>query len=227
MKKIIVLNNKCNFTKNEFLRYLKELKKIDYNFILAPSYPYLALVDDITLASQDVSEFYGGSYTGCVSASQLKSLGVKYAIIGHSERIKYFKENSNCLRNKIEKCLQLDITPILCMSETVDIKDGVSNNIVQKLNSVLGKIKKEDRKKVIIAYEPYWAIGTNKLPNKECLEKILSKIKENYKENKILYGGSVNLETINILNNIKDIDGYLIGTLSLYPDELKELVEFV
>ncbi len=224
MRKMIVLNSKSNFTKDEYIKYLKELKKIKYDFVLAPSYPYLALTSGIALASQDISQFPSGAYTGEVSGNALKSLGVKYAIIGHSERVKYFNENGKILREKIERCLENDITPILCMSETVDVTKGVSNNIVQKLNNVIGRLKEKDRKKVIIAYEPYWAIGTNKMPTLECLNKIFGKIKENFKENKVLYGGSVNLETIKTLKKVDLIDGYLIGSLSLNIDSLKELI---
>ncbi len=225
MRKMIVLNLKSNLTLDEYKEYLKKLQNVKYPFVLAPSYPYLALTKDFTLASQNISPFKMGSYTGEVSGEMLKSLNVKYAIIGHSERIKYFNENGKILREKIKRCLENDITPILCMSETFDVTKGVSNNIVQKLNNVIGRLSKSEREKVIIAYEPYWAVGTNKMPTQECLNKIFGKIKENFKENKVLYGGSVNLETIDTLKKITLIDGYLIGSLSLDINELCKLLE--
>ncbi len=225
MEKIIILNNKSNLTKDEFNNYLKKLKKIKYNFILAPSMCYLPLVDNIDLATQDVSEFEEGAYTGCVAASQLKSLNVKYSLIGHSERIKYFRESNICLKNKIKHLLDNNITPVLCMSETVNIKKGISNNIMQKLNNVLKYFTKEELEKIIIAYEPYWAIGTNEIPNEECLNKIFGKINNKYPNTKVIYGGSVNKETLKILKNINLIDGYLLGTLSLKVDELNNLLE--
>ena len=116
--KLIVLNNKSNFVKDEYLKYIKELENLNNsNIILCPSTCYLSIETNLTLGSQNVSSYNSGSYTGEVNAKQLKSLGVKYSIVGHYEREHYFKESLDDIKEKIKRLLENDITPIVCVGE--------------------------------------------------------------------------------------------------------------
>ena len=213
--KLIVLNNKCHFNKKEFLLYIEELKKINNgNIVICPSSCYLSLVDDITLGSQDVSSYNNGAYTGEVSAEQLKSLNVKYCLVGHYERILYNHESINDIKNKIFNLLNNDITPIVCVSE---------KNTIENLDILLSDVT--DKTKIIIAYEPTYAIGGHELPTKEHIEEVFNLIKEKYNDTKLLYGGSITSDNINIIKDINTIDGYLLGNLSLDISNLDKFLQ--
>lgn len=226
---LIILNNKCNLNKEEFEVYYNNLKNIvsSHSLILCPSNIYLNKVDcsNLLLGSQNVSGFGNGAYTGEISANQLKSLGVEYTIVGHSERRKYQREDDFLINQKIKELLDQNITPILCVGETKEEKEK---------NQTLDKIQKEleeclnslpNKEKVIIAYEPIWAIGTGNTLTKKEIEDILLKIKEYYPTNKLIYGGSVNEKNIEELKNTKVIDGFLLGGLSLKVEQLKLFLE--
>lgn len=228
---LIILNNKCNLNKEEFDCYYDNLRSLVscHQLVLCPSNIYLEKVNlsHISLGSQNVSGFGNGSYTGEISANQLKSLGVEYTIVGHSERRKYQKEDNHMINQKIKELLDQNITPILCVGETEEEKES---------NQTLNKIQKEleeclngfsNKEKVIIAYEPIWAIGTGNTLTKKEIEDILLKIKENYPSNKLIYGGSVNEKNIEQLKDSTVMDGFLLGGLSLKIEELKLFLEKV
>jgi len=226
---IVMLNNKCHFTKDEFIKYQEELQKIDkYNntLILCPSNIYLALFEstDISLASQNVSKFDNGAHTGEVSALQLSSLKVKYSLVGHSERREEEKENDEDIALKIEKLNNYGIKPVLCIGETLNIrKSGETNSFLLKQISSALKNNKINLENLIIAYEPRWAIGTGVIPTKEEIEEVVNFIKSNYPV-KVLYGGSVNEKNVTSLNS-SVIDGYLLGGISLEPKKLQQLLK--
>lgn len=219
---LVVLNNKCNFNLDEYLDYQNKLKNINFknDIVLCPSSVYLSNfeLENVFLGSQNVSPFNDGAYTGEVSARQLKSLNVKYCLVGHSERRVYFKENNEIMKNKIEQLLENEIIPIYCVGE---LEKSSDNNELDEELKILEEIRNNE--KIIIAYEPLWAIGTGIQPNINELEKIIKLIKEKFPNNKVLYGGSVNENSIvNLKSEL--IDGYLLGGVSLHPDRISMLL---
>lgn len=219
---LVVLNNKCNFNLDEYLDYQNKLKNLNFknDIVLCPSSVYLSNfeLENVFLGSQNVSPFNDGAYTGEVSARQLKSLNVKYCLVGHSERRVYFKENNEIMKNKIEQLLENEIIPIYCVGE---LEKNSDNNELDEELKILEEIRNNE--KTIIAYEPLWAIGTGIQPNINELEKIIKLIKEKFPNNKVLYGGSVNEDSIvNLKSEL--IDGYLLGGVSLHPDRISMLL---
>ena len=231
--KLIVGNFKMNLLIDDINNYLKELSNQDFfNVVYCPSYIYLSnfIDNNLVVGAQDVSSHENGAYTGEVSATQLKQLWVKYAIIGHSERRKYFNE-SDILLDKVKICLKEGIIPIFCIGETKEEynNDETLSVLKNQLDLVLGKVNLDD---VIIAYEPIWSIGTGLIPSNEEISKVIDYIKEyiynNCKVNvKVLYGGSVNNQNIFELEKVNNIDGYLIGGCSVKADEFIKLVKFI
>lgn len=224
---IVVLNNKSNLDKKEFMEYQNELKKIEssYQLVICPSQVYLNSIDLPTfdLGSQNVSSYHQGAYTGEIYAHQLKSLDVKYCLVGHSERRKYQRETNKDINEKIKRLLEEEITPILCIGETKEQKDSKKTKsvLLSELNECLSGINNND---IIIAYEPIWAIGTGITPTKDEVEDVLKEIKKVYQKNKLIYGGSLNQENIVEFKTSDLIDGYLLGGLSLKPQELKDFI---
>ena len=226
---IIVLNNKSNFTKEEFNNYLVELKKVntDFQMILCPTFMNIPLANsnEFVLASQDVSPYEDGAHTGEVSARQLKDLGVKCSLVGHSERREFESEEELYL--EIKQLFKEEMIPILCIGETKEERD---NNLVKEvlnkqLENVVNKLEYEEQEKLIIAYEPVWSIGTGIIPSNEEIEEVLTYIKSYLPNTKILYGGSVNEENIDTLKEISLVDGYLLGGLSLEPKRLQKFLD--
>ena len=227
---IIALNNKSNLTKEEFLKYKENIQKLNFktsNVILIPSNIYLAAanIPNISLGSQNVSMYEMGPHTGEVSASQLRQLGVSYCLVGHSERRKEQHETNIEIRNKIKNLLNQGIIPILCIGETKEEKNTAHTVIYQELQEALIGLTEEELKKVIIAYEPVWSIGTGLIPTSTEIESIVTKIKETYPNNLVLYGGSVTLENIEKLTQENAVDGYLLGGLSLQLDKVQILID--
>lgn len=224
---IVVLNNKSNLDKKEFMEYQNELKKIEssYQLVICPSQVYLNSIDLPTfdLGSQNVSSYHQGAYTGEIYAHQLKSLDVKYCLVGHSERRKYQRETNKDINEKIKRLLEEEITPILCIGETKEQKDSKKTKsvLLSELNECLSGINNND---IIIAYEPIWAIGTGITPTKDEVEDVFKEIKKVYLKNKLIYGGSLNQENIVEFKTSYLIDGYLLGGLSLKPQELKDFI---
>ena len=224
---IVVLNNKSNLDKKEFMEYQNELKKIEssHQLVICPSQVYLNSIDLPTfdLGSQNVSSYHQGAYTGEIYAHQLKSLDVKYCLVGHSERRKYQRETNKDINEKIKRLLEEEITPILCIGETKEQKDSkrTKSVLLSELNECLAGINNND---IIIAYEPIWAIGTGITPTKDEVEDVLKEIKKVYQKNKLIYGGSLNQENIVEFKTSDLIDGYLLGGLSLKPQELKDFI---
>ena len=226
---LVVLNNKCHFDKESFKKYLKEINKIStiHELILCPSNIYLNEVKlkRKFLGAQNVSKNSNGSYTGEVSAKQLKSINVDYCIVGHSERRINNYETNEDINLKIKELLKYNITPILCIGEAKEERaKGDTSKVLR--NEIVKSLKGIDKKeKVIIAYEPLWSIGTNEVLQPEEIENVIIDIKKILPKNRILYGGSVTEENVERLNEVNLIDGYLIGNVSLYPKRVKKLLE--
>lgn len=225
---IFMLNNKSNFTKEEYLDYQKKLFALDKKnslVVVFPSNVYLPMYEDneVRLGSQNVSKYDLGSHTGEVCASQLKSLGVEYSIVGHSER-RRDGESDNDINEKIKRLVDSNIKIVLCVGETID--ERKSDNFV---DVVIGQIKRAlegieiDYNNLIVAYEPIWAIGTGKVPTSFDIEKMAVAIKNTIPV-KVLYGGSVDDENIeSVLSS--SIDGFLLGKSSLDVLKLKRMID--
>lgn len=228
---IVALNNKCNLTKQEFLLYQQQLQQINttYKLILCPTTIYLedVTISNVELGAQNVSCTNQGAYTGEIAANQLKSVGVTYCIVGHSERRKYQQETNTQIRNKILQLLKEEIIPILCIGEEEnERKQHIEEQVITKeLEEATMNLSEEDKQKIIIAYEPIWSIGTGIIPTNEEIENMIHTIKKQFPNNKVLYGGSASVENIDTIKQVSNIDGYLLGGLSLHPDHLKTFLE--
>jgi triosephosphate isomerase len=235
MKKLIVANLKMNLTLEEANDYLDIIKKniIDQlEIIICPSFPFLPLFKnkDYKLGAQNCYYLDKGSYTGEVSPLQLKTIGVSYIIVGHSERRIYFKENNELINDKLKAILKHNIKPILCIGETMEERLLHKTFIVLKkqLNEALKDIESDMLTDIVIAYEPVWAIGSGKTPTSQEIAEVINYIKDlikkEYKIDNIivLYGGSVNLKNIKAITNIAD--GVLIGSASIDADNFINMI---
>ena len=224
MEKIVAANLKMNFTYDEVKEYVEKLDG-SKNFIVCPPNIYLHMFvnKNYSCGSQDAYYEDKGAFTGEVSSLQLKSLGVNYTILGHSERRNLFCETSQDANRKITQLLDNDITPILCVGENEKTKVA-SDVIINDLKEAFTNITPENIKKIIIAYEPTWSIGTGIIPSGQEIKDVVNHIKEYYPNNLILYGGSVNDENIETLDKENVVDGYLIGALSLRLDKIQLLI---
>lgn len=226
---IVALNNKSNLTKDEFTKYQSELMHIETNhlMILCPSMVHIPLYREgkIKLGAQNVSCTTKGAHTGEIYADQLVSYGVEYCIIGHSERRQDQKESDEEIHDKVERLFEAGITPILCCGETKEEREeGREKEVIgRELDIALNGISEEDKARVIIAYEPIWSIGTGLIPTNNQITDIIEFIKSKY-NCKVLYGGSANDTNIDDLKQCSCIDGYLLGGLSLKPENLKVFV---
>lgn len=230
---LIVGNQKAYLKKEKIEEFVKYFKDKDVSsVVIIPSIPFINEFNktNFLLGSQDVSINTDDNSTGEVTASQLKSLGVKYSLVGHSERREFFKEEKETLIIKINNLLEEDIIPIYCVGETKEereknkYKDKVKLQIEEVLNGITAK-----RENIVIAYEPVWSIGTGLIPKVEEIEEIMDSIKkiikEKYKYNvKVLYGGSVNANNIEELSRVKDLDGYLIGKASTICEDFLKII---
>jgi triosephosphate isomerase len=216
--------------------YQKELKHLklreDIKLIICPSFLYLYMFQNekYDLGSQDVSEYLEGAHTGEITASQLESMNVKYALVGHSERRQKFKEEESTIINKIKKSYHSHVKPIYFIGETKQEKDkNKTKGVLRKqLRNIINEVPDYKREKLIIVYEPIWSIGSGTTPTNEEIEKRTKYIKDFLKtmyklELPVLYGGSVNVNNIDILNDLTTIDGFVIGESSHNIYELKTI----
>ena len=165
-----------------------------------------------------------GAFTGSVNSSMLKSVGAKYIIIGHSEN-RQNGETNKLINLKIKSALKSGLNIIFCIGETLQAKrKKITKSVLNKqIKAGLKNIK--NNKKIIIAYEPVWSIGTGIIPKSDDLFKTISFIKKEKKNYKVLYGGSVNPKNINQLKSINNIDGYLIGGASQDPKKFIDIIK--
>lgn len=228
---IIVLNHKSNLEKEEYQNYITDFStiKTKHKLVVCPSFINLGLPvsNEINLGSQNISTYNSGAHTGEISSAQLKSYNIKYTIIGHSERRKEQKENLLEINKKIKQAEKNNIIPILCIGETKKERANgeVEAIIKEEILSAIEDLTEKQKEKLIIAYEPIWSIGTGLIPSNKDIIKATKYIKKLLPKAKVLYGGSVNEENIDIIKKIQDIDGYLIGGLSLNIEKIKILLE--
>ena len=227
--KLIVANWKMNFLYKNAFNFCKNLllkkKAINNSFIICPSSVLISQLaskfKNIIFGAQDCHFEKFGAYTGDISPLMLKDINCKYVIIGHSERRLYHFEDSLILKKKIESVFKINLIQIFCIGETSTIrrKGQTKKYLSSQLLKVLPKKK---MKKIIIAYEPIWAIGSGRTPTINEIEdvnlhirKTICKINTLYKKTQILYGGSVDRKNSKIFLNNKNIDGLLVGGSSL------------
>ena len=164
-----------------------------------------------------------GAFTGYINSSMLKNVGAKYVIIGHSENRKT-GETNKLINLKIKSALRSGLKVIFCIGETLQEKRKKITKQVLNKQIKLGLNKIKSQKKILIAYEPVWSIGTGLIPKSTELFDTINFIKKNYKKYKVLYGGSVNSKNINELKSINNIDGFLIGSAS---QDTKKFIDII
>lgn len=238
-KKIIAGNWKMNNTVSKSLETLKLLKdkvnttESDVIFCV----PYVNLIPvvealkgtNIAVGAQNMHFEESGAYTGEISAEMLKEIGVEYVILGHSERREYFAETDETVNKKVHTALKHDLVPIVCCGETLEDREkNITIELIrQQIKVALKDVSNEDAKKIVIAYEPIWAIGTGVTATSEQAEEVCKAIRELlvevYGQNiadvmRIQYGGSMNGKNANELLNMPNIDGGLVGGASLKPE---------
>ncbi len=192
----------------------------------------LAGQDTIALGSQNVSQHLNGAYTGDVSAEMLKELGVRYAIVGHSERRMHQAETDTNVAVKAKRALEAGITPIVCVGETQRERDeGMTDYIVRRQLAAVVQLVGHCVHEIVVAYEPVWAIGTGNTATPEqaqqvhaVLRKQLQAATEKADTIRILYGGSMNAQNAAQLLAQPDIDGGLIGGASLKADDFLAII---
>jgi len=220
----------------------RDLFKVeDVEIVICPPFTLLAYLADaletsnIGLGAQDVYWQEEGAFTGEVSPKMLKDAGVKYVIIGHSERRQFFGETNETVNNKINAVLKLDLTPIMCVGETLAEREkNLTFKILEDhVQNGLKGISKEDMEKIVIAYEPVWAIGTGKTATSaqaqeahKYIRQLLAKMYDGEVANsvRIQYGGSVKPENTAELIAQPDVDGALVGGASLKAESFVSIV---
>ena len=246
MKKIVCGNFKMNMNLLETEKYIEEFLPLTENckneIVIFPSYVNLMFAKQkltsskVFLGAQNVSFELNGAYTGEISAEMLKSVGVNYVIVGHSERRKIFLEKNETINKKIKQALGQGLKIILCVGETLDEREkNITFEVVSKQTKIAFKdISEEEAKNVIIAYEPVWAIGTGRTATSEQAEEVCKAIrdvvagiysKETADCMTIQYGGSMNAGNADELLSMVDIDGGLIGGASLKTDAFTTIVK--
>lgn len=245
-KKVIAGNWKMNKTNTEAVEMLTELKElvkgIDNVGIIIGA-PFTALSDavkavkgsNIAIAAENVFPKDSGAYTGEVSPVMLKSIGVEYVILGHSERREYFKESDEFINEKVKAVLAAGMLPILCIGEKLEEREsGKTAEVTEtQIRGGLKDLTAEEAKKVIVAYEPVWAIGTGRTATPEMAQETHRQVRdvlvsmfgnETAEEMIIQYGGSMKPDNAVELLAQKDIDGGLIGGASLKASSFAEIV---
>ena len=246
-RKVIAGNWKMNMLPNEAINFIEEfaplVKDTKHEVILCVPYTdlFYSLLNvqgtNIKIGAQNMHWEEKGAYTGEISAQMLKSIGVEYVIIGHSERRQYFAETDETVNKKIKSALANGLKPIVCVGESLEQREsGVTEEIItNQVEKALEGIPTEELSKIIIAYEPIWAIGTGKTATKEdandTIIQIRKKIAEMYGQNEangviIQYGGSVKSSNAKELFEMSDIDGGLVGGASLKAEEFSKIVNF-
>ena len=230
---IVALNNKSNFTKQEFKEYQNALSdvKTEVNMILCPNMVNIAnfnTFNNCYLGSQNVSKYTKGAHTGEVTADQLRSHGVSFCIVGHSER-REDGETDEDVKEKVLRLYEQGIIPILCIGESFrERQEGEYTDVIlNELTAVTDALTEEQKNKLIVAYEPIWSIGTGLVPQNDEIEEVFNLIKQVVPNCKILYGGSANEKNVSTINKCRNLDGYLLGGLSLTPDKLQTFIEII
>ena len=249
MRKNIVAGNwKMNKNLQEGLELAKELnealkgKTVNCDVIIGTPFIHLASVaaavdtNKIGVAAQNCADKESGAYTGEVSAAMVASTGAKYVILGHSERRAYYGETAEILKEKVTLALANGLTPIFCIGEVLEEREAEKHfNVVKsQIEASLFELSSEDFSKIVLAYEPVWAIGTGKTATAAQAQEMHAFIRKTLAEKygqeiadntSILYGGSANAGNAKELFSNPDVDGGLIGGASLGVDKFIPIIE--
>jgi triosephosphate isomerase len=226
---------------SEFIKLIKDVK--DVEIIIAPPFTALSAAADaikdtkIKLSAQDMFWEEKGAFTGEISSIMIKDAGCSLCIIGHSERRQYFGETDEAVNKKIKTALKFGLAPIFCIGENLKEREASKTMkvIETQLQGGLTGLSEIDMHRIILAYEPVWAIGTGKTATPAQAQEVHKYIRDYIRKNagdkiadgmRILYGGSVTPENINGLMAEEDIDGALVGGASLKPDSFAGIVRF-
>jgi triosephosphate isomerase len=248
-KQIAAANWKMNCTYQQAEKLLDEVLQSEVNLsygsevIFAVPFPYLIMANsevadepNYSVAAQNCHQKKSGAYTGEVSAEMLRSIAISYCIVGHSERREYFQETNQALAEKINVCLEHDISPIFCCGEPLTVREAAKQNTYVETQMIesLFHLSETQLKKIIIAYEPIWAIGTGKTASTQQAQEmhafIRSILAKQYSaeiadEIPILYGGSMKASNAPELLASPDVDGGLVGGASLIAKEFIEIMK--
>jgi triosephosphate isomerase len=246
-KKLLLGNWKMNKTPSEAKAFaLAANEMVDFavkhniDVGVAPTYVCLQTVKEninpkCIVAAQNCNEHDHGAYTGEISIPMLKEMGIDWCILGHSERRAYNGETSVACNAKIKALLAANMTPVYCCGESLEVfeKGETKKFVSEQIRTGLKDLTPEEAKKIVIAYEPIWAIGTGKSASKEIAEDTIGFIRRTLRENfgdvavdmRILYGGSVKPENVAMYMSEPDIDGALVGGASLAPESFHGLIE--
>lgn len=225
MTKLIIANWKA-FGERDIVDRFKHFEaktSNGYKFIICPPTPLLGQFETqrmgITLGAQDCSQFLPGAYTGEVTATLLYDMGVEYCLIGHSERRQHCGENEEILSQKLIQAIKAGLIPIFCIGETEeDRAQGRTEFVLQQQLLILAGLTP---KELIIAYEPVWAIGSNKTPSEDEIIVVHDYIKKDLNAPfTFVYGGSVSDENAKSILKIPGVDGVLVGRASTDPRKL-------
>ncbi|HKK65434.1 MAG TPA: triose-phosphate isomerase [Clostridia bacterium] len=229
--------------RDEAADLVKQLKGVNHKVMIAPSFTSLGVVADVVkgsnviLGAQNMAAAEEGAHTGEISPLMLKECGVETVILGHSERRHVYEETDQLINTKVKLALQHGFEVILCIGETLEEREAnQAESVVKKqLSSGLQDVKSDQLEKVVIAYEPVWAIGTGKTATPEdadAIHKVVRKEIENLYDNAaaeqmiIQYGGSVKPKNIASLMDKENIDGALVGGASLKTETFVPIVKF-
>jgi triosephosphate isomerase len=248
-KQIAAANWKMNLTYQQGEKLLNDILKAKISLsdhqetIFAVPFPYLIMANsevanekNYSVAAQNCYNKKSGAYTGEVSTEMLHSIGIRYCVIGHSERREYFSETNEQLATKTDLLLEQGIQPIFCCGESLSVREaGAQNTFVEtQLRESLFHLSGDQLKNVIIAYEPIWAIGTGKTATADQAQEMHAHIRsvlatqfgnDIASEISILYGGSVKAANAKDIFSREDVDGGLVGGASLITDEFLAIIQ--
>lgn len=247
-KQIAAANWKMNLTIQQGEQLLNDIIAKPHQLsahqqaVFAVPFPYLAMAqakmagkDNVFIAAQNCYTKKSGAYTGETSVEMLQSLGIQVVVLGHSERREYFNESNQMLADKVNIVLEYNCTPIFCCGEALAIREAGTQNeyVAIQLEESLFHLSAEQIQKVVIAYEPIWAIGTGKTASSEQAQEmhahlravLAGKYGASVADNiSILYGGSVKASNAKEIFSQPDVDGGLVGGASLIADEFVAII---
>lgn len=252
MNKTIIANWKLNLDHLEAIQLFQKLnysldndidKKI--RIVVAPSFTSLRSIQTIIeadklklyLASQDVSEFVEGAYTGEVSVIQLEKLKISFCIVGHSERRQHFNETDESINLKVHNLINKKIVPVICFGESIEQRksENYLDFLIEQVEKSIKGLRKDKVDEIIFAYEPVWAIGTGETPSLQDIVDVISNIKEflsskpffDEENTKFIYGGSVTPDNSKEILNTQIVNGALVGGASLDVDKFIKIIESI
>ena len=252
MNKTIIANWKLNLDHLEAIQLFQKLnysldndidKKI--RIVVAPSFTSLRSIQTIIeadklklyLASQDVSEFVEGAYTGEVSVTQLEKLKISFCIVGHSERRQHFNETDESINLKVHNLINKKIVPVICFGESIEQRKSQNylDFLIDQVEKSIKGLRKDKVDEIIFAYEPVWAIGTGETPSLQDIVDVISNITEflsskpffDEENTKFIYGGSVTPDNSKEILNTQIVNGALVGGASLDVDKFIKIIESI